>query len=398
MYTQGDDPISCLNKAMDFLSVVVASRFPSTNNQLRTSSNLRNHVTIQEDKVIVQQVQGRPGQSYVGTGYKGNTTSSGGNNTGGQTRTEDIDAYDSNCDDFSNAKAVLMANISIYGLDVISKVPHSESYHNDLENQSVHPMQDFKQTPVVDLLDNEIIIENYPLIWPTVEENEVTRAKKYAELSAAEKIQADCDMKATNIILQGRDGQSYSGTGYKSNATSSGGNNASEHARVVKFYNCQGEGHMARQCTQPKRPRNAAWYKDKAMLVEAREARNVLDEEQLAFFADPGVPDGQAVQTIILNNAAFQTKNLDTYDFDYDDVLNAKAVLMANISIYASNVILETTKEKVDTSKSLDASLVETKCSGTELGERDTSSRSRNDAHADDVDIRPIYDEEPMAE
>ncbi|GJV29494.1 hypothetical protein Tco_1385942 [Tanacetum coccineum] len=27
--------------------------------------------------------------------------------------------------------------------------------------------------------------------------------KKYAELSVAEKIQANCDMKATNIILQG---------------------------------------------------------------------------------------------------------------------------------------------------------------------------------------------------
>ncbi|GKC81537.1 hypothetical protein Tco_1137254 [Tanacetum coccineum] len=27
----------------------------------------------------------------------------------------------------------------------------------------------------------------------------------------------------------------------------------------------------------------------------------------------------------------------------------------------------------------------------------DTSSRSGNDAHADDADIRPIYDEEPMA-
>ncbi|GJW24524.1 hypothetical protein Tco_0038335 [Tanacetum coccineum] len=29
---------------------------------------------------------------------------------------------------------------------------------------------------------------------------------------------------------------------------------------------------------------------------------------------------------------------------------------------------------------------------------KDTSNRSRNDAHADDADIRPIYDEEPMAE
>ncbi|GKD69008.1 hypothetical protein Tco_1323098, partial [Tanacetum coccineum] len=46
-------------------------------------------------------------------------------------------------------------------------------------------------------------VENGPLIWPTVEENGVTRTKKYAELSAVEKIQADCDMKATNIILQG---------------------------------------------------------------------------------------------------------------------------------------------------------------------------------------------------
>ncbi|GJR63233.1 hypothetical protein Tco_1505395 [Tanacetum coccineum] len=46
-------------------------------------------------------------------------------------------------------------------------------------------------------------VEHGPLIWPTVEENGVIRTKKYAELSAAEKIQADCDMKATNIILQG---------------------------------------------------------------------------------------------------------------------------------------------------------------------------------------------------
>ncbi|GJY44577.1 hypothetical protein Tco_0432790 [Tanacetum coccineum] len=46
-------------------------------------------------------------------------------------------------------------------------------------------------------------VEHGPLIWPTVEENGVIRTKKYAELSVAEKIQADCDMKATNIILQG---------------------------------------------------------------------------------------------------------------------------------------------------------------------------------------------------
>nr|GFB85924.1 hypothetical protein [Tanacetum cinerariifolium] len=44
-------------------------------------------------------------------------------------------------------------------------------------------------------------VKHNPLIWPTIEENGVTRPKKYAKLSAAEKIQADCDMKANNIIL-----------------------------------------------------------------------------------------------------------------------------------------------------------------------------------------------------
>ncbi|GKC68111.1 hypothetical protein Tco_1100709 [Tanacetum coccineum] len=40
--------------------------------------------------------------------------------------------------------------------------------------------------------------------------NGVTRTKKYVELSAAEKFQADCDMKATNIILQGLPADIYS--------------------------------------------------------------------------------------------------------------------------------------------------------------------------------------------
>nr|GEU35108.1 hypothetical protein [Tanacetum cinerariifolium] len=46
-------------------------------------------------------------------------------------------------------------------------------------------------------------IENGPLIWPTIEDNGVTRPRKYSELTHAEAIQAHCDVKATNIILQG---------------------------------------------------------------------------------------------------------------------------------------------------------------------------------------------------
>ncbi|GKD60848.1 hypothetical protein Tco_1298357 [Tanacetum coccineum] len=53
-------------------------------------------------------------------------------------------------------------------------------------------------------------VKNGPLILPTIEENGVTRTKKYAELSAAEKIQADCNMKATNIVLQALPADIYS--------------------------------------------------------------------------------------------------------------------------------------------------------------------------------------------
>ncbi|GKC69577.1 hypothetical protein Tco_1115460 [Tanacetum coccineum] len=46
-------------------------------------------------------------------------------------------------------------------------------------------------------------VENGPLIWPTIEENGVTRPRKYSELSPTDAIQADYDVKATNIIIQG---------------------------------------------------------------------------------------------------------------------------------------------------------------------------------------------------
>nr|GFC99963.1 hypothetical protein [Tanacetum cinerariifolium] len=46
-------------------------------------------------------------------------------------------------------------------------------------------------------------VKQGPLIWPSVEVEGVTRLKKYSELSAVEAIQGDCDVKATNIILQG---------------------------------------------------------------------------------------------------------------------------------------------------------------------------------------------------
>ncbi|GJS39042.1 retrovirus-related pol polyprotein from transposon TNT 1-94, partial [Tanacetum coccineum] len=104
---------------------------------------------------------------------------------------------------------------------------------------------------------------------------------------------------------------------YKVNATSSGGNNVGGRGRVVKCYNCQGGGHRARQCTQPKRPRNAAWFKEKAILAKAQEAGQILDEEQLAFLANLGIPDDVILEVpdfepyhTDMDNQAVQDTNL----------------------------------------------------------------------------------------
>ncbi|GKA70360.1 hypothetical protein Tco_0776424 [Tanacetum coccineum] len=59
VFKQRDDPIDAINKMMSFLSIVVTSRFPSTNNQLRNSSNPRQQATIHDGRVPVQPLQGR---------------------------------------------------------------------------------------------------------------------------------------------------------------------------------------------------------------------------------------------------------------------------------------------------------------------------------------------------
>nr|GEU37822.1 retrovirus-related Pol polyprotein from transposon TNT 1-94 [Tanacetum cinerariifolium] len=147
-------------------------------------------------------------------------------------------------------------------------------------------------------------VEHSLLIWPTIEENGVTRIKKYDELSVVEKIQADCDIKATNIILQGLQSDIYS---------------LVNHHRVTKDLweriqlLMQGDDPIAYLnkemafLTVVASLRNASWYKEKALLADVQEAGQILDEEQLAFLGDPGVPD----------------------------------VLMANISNYSSDVISE---------------------------------------------------------
>ncbi|GKC51901.1 integrase, catalytic region, zinc finger, CCHC-type containing protein [Tanacetum coccineum] len=98
----------------------------------------------------------------------------------------------------------------------------------------------------------------------------------------------------------------------------------------------------------PKRPRNAPWFKEKAMLAEAQESGQILEEEQLPFLADLGITDCHDVQPIIIHNAAFQTDDLDAYNSDCDDISSANAVLMAIISNYSLDILSELIDSQMD--------------------------------------------------
>nr|GFC69403.1 hypothetical protein [Tanacetum cinerariifolium] len=67
VFQKGDDLIDAINHMMSFLTSVVASRYPSINNQLRTSSNPRQQATINNERVTIQPIQGRQNNILTGS-------------------------------------------------------------------------------------------------------------------------------------------------------------------------------------------------------------------------------------------------------------------------------------------------------------------------------------------
>ncbi|GKF75099.1 integrase, catalytic region, zinc finger, CCHC-type containing protein, partial [Tanacetum coccineum] len=120
------------------------------------------------------------------------------------------------------------------------------------------------------------------------------------------------------------------------------GNNSGKQ-RMVICYNCKGEGHMSKQCNKPKKKQkwDDSWFKDKVLLVQAQASGQILHEEELTFLADPGIPEGQATQTVITHNDAYQADDLDAYDSDCYELNTAKVALMANLSHYGSDALFK---------------------------------------------------------
>ncbi|GJT52867.1 hypothetical protein Tco_0979024 [Tanacetum coccineum] len=217
VFQKGDDPIDAINHMMSFLTAVVTSRYPTTNNQLRNSSNPRQQATINNERVTLQPIQGRQTSFAVGT-LRTYTLGSSGRNSekqrtvirynykgeghmsrqctkpkskrddswfkekvllpdipeGQSTQTvithnvayqaDDLDAYDSDCDELNSAKVALMANLSHYGSDALAEVHNHDNINNNVVNQAVQVMPSSQQLNVVNHSETEIITSDSNII------------------------------------------------------------------------------------------------------------------------------------------------------------------------------------------------------------------------------------------
>nr|GEU32465.1 hypothetical protein [Tanacetum cinerariifolium] len=227
VFQKGDDPIDAINHMMSFLTLVVTLRYPSTNNQLRTSSNPRQQATINNGRVTIQPIQGIQNSMTAGSLRP---YTSGSSETSGKQRVivcynckgkaqangqvlqeeeleffadpgiaetsstqyavtnniayqdDDLDAYDSDCDELNLAKIALMANLSHYGSDnlaeslEIEKRKHTLSEHlkeKESLEQKVTLFTNYFQKEESQNIDRELALKKAQQLKPKLYDGSV---------------------------------------------------------------------------------------------------------------------------------------------------------------------------------------------------------------------------------
>nr|GFA04697.1 retrovirus-related Pol polyprotein from transposon TNT 1-94 [Tanacetum cinerariifolium] len=118
------------------------------------------------------------------------------------------------------------------------------------------------------------------------------------------------------------------------------GNVNAGQGKPIKCFKCNGLGHIAQNCTQPKHQQNSDYFKDKMLLMQAQKNGAVLDEEELLILVGEQTNnfnvdvDDHPVRDIALNDDnIFQADKCDAFNSDVDDEPTAQSIFMANLSL-----------------------------------------------------------------
>nr|GFA08104.1 hypothetical protein [Tanacetum cinerariifolium] len=346
VFQKGDNPIDMINHMMSFLTTVVTSRggrvlcrlvsYDGLHQDQCTKPKRKRDAKWFKDKVLLVQAQAN-GQVLQEEELEfladpGMTESLSNQNvitTNAAYQANDLDAYDSNYDDLNSAKIAIMANLSHYGSDNMAEVNNQDNRTNHLIHQKMQVPSTSAQSTILTQSNTEIIMND---ISSTVNHN------AYMASSSASQIDyAPIDHHSSEF--------SSSETGLVVLVFQKGDNPIDMINHMMSFLTAvvtsRGGRVLCRLCTKPKRKRDAKWFKDKVLLVQAQANGQVLQEEELEFLADPGMTESLSNQNVVTTNAAYQADDLDAYDSNYDDLNSAKIALMANLSHYGSDNMAE---------------------------------------------------------
>ncbi|GJZ78158.1 hypothetical protein Tco_0642830 [Tanacetum coccineum] len=275
--------------------------------------------------------------------------------------------------------------INVPLVDVLAGMPNYGKFLSELVNNK----NKIEQISAAFLSDESFaILQNKvpPKLGSFLIPNGVTRPKKYFELSATEAFQADCDIKATNIILQGLPPEVYALVRNHKVSKEPLGKNSTSHARNFMTNRKEKQFQVNTKFLNTLPPKWSKFVTD-VKLVRDLHTNNVdqlhaylgqhefhANEEQVeAILGNKGLlfvttakgkttcPNSalnlrgnRMIHGLRIKNSrrsqyhqtdrhysqsSYQDDDLDAYDSDCDELNTTKVALMANISHYGSDAL-----------------------------------------------------------